>query len=102
MDSDLDAVIERADILISICGGEFECLTLDKGHSGEVVVADILEVVGHFAMIAMLSVTIPGRHSLFVVEHLEEVGGIWWVRSINGVFKPDLRSWVDGDIAGCY
>jgi hypothetical protein len=102
MDSDLEAVIEGADILISTRGRELECLTLDKGHAGKVVVADILEIVGHFAMIAMLSVTVPARHNLPIVEHLEKVGGIWWVRGINGILKPDLRPWVDGDVAGCY
>jgi hypothetical protein len=65
---------------------------LTRGIPVRLLLPDILKIVGRFAMIAMPSVTVPAHHNLFIVEHLEEVGGIWWLRSINGVFKPDLGS----------
>jgi hypothetical protein len=52
-------------------------------------------------MIATLFVIATARHNPSIAEHLEEVGGVWWVRGVNGILKSDLRSWVDGK-AGCY
>jgi hypothetical protein len=102
MNSDLDAVIKWANILFTICGRELESLTLGKRHAGDVVIAYILDVVGHLAMVAVLRGTVPTRHNLAVMKHLEEVGGIPWMRRIDRVLKPDLSPWVDRHVAGSH
>ena len=77
-------------------------MTLDERHASEVVIADVLDVVGHFAMVALLCGAVPTRHDLAIVKHLKEIGGIWWVRTVNRVLEPDLRAWIDRHIAGSH
>jgi hypothetical protein len=102
MDSELDAVIERAEGLFRMSGRELESLTLHKRHASEFVVTDIFDVVGRLAMVAVLRSAVPTRHDLAIVEHLEEVRSIRWMRSVNRILKPDLRAWVDRHIAGSH
>ena len=100
MHSDFDAVIKWANVSSRLCRHEFENLPLDKSHSSEPIVADVLNIVRHLATVSMLRSAVPACHDLAVVKHLKEVGGIRRVRSINGVLEPDLRTWVDGHVAG--
>ena len=90
MHSDLDAIIKSAHVFPAICCCESESLPLDERHAGEVIIANILDVVEHVATVSMLRSAVPTRHELAVVEHFEEVRGTWWMRSINGVLEPDL------------
>src|SRR2546421_1629529 len=88
MDSNLDRVIKWANVSPLGCGRELESFTLDKRHVCDVVLANILEVVGHLVTIAMFRSAVPACDSLAVVKHLEEIGSIWWMRSVDRVLKP--------------
>jgi hypothetical protein len=90
IDSELDAIIKRADSLFAILWRELESLTIDKRRAGDVVVANIHDVVGYLTMVAVLRSAVPTRHYLAIVKHLEEVGGIRWMRSVNRVYSNQI------------
>lgn len=52
-------------------------------------------------MEVMLSSTVPRNDHFAVDREFEEVGRSRRVRTVNGVFEPDLTAGVDWDVAAC-